>query len=185
MSETLDRKQDLTTSYDSPLGTMTLASDGDALTGLWFDGQKYFGSTLLPHSLPCPDLPIFNQTRRWLDCYFKGFQPTGLPALKMRGSIFQQRVWQALLNIPYGQTRTYKDIAQILVRQYEIPAMSPQAVGGAIGHNPISIIIPCHRVIAADASLTGYAGGLHRKTCLLHLETTGKIQVTANPQPSR
>lgn len=150
--------------YNSPLGGITLASDGQALTGLWFNGQKHFGSTLGPlASLPA-QLPVFDDTRRWLDIYFSSREPDFIPPLSLRGTPFQQRVWKELLAIPYGQTVTYGELA------HRLGCRSAQAVGGAVGHNPISIIVPCHRVIGADGSLTGYAAGLDRKRALLELE---------------
>ena len=153
-----------TAHYESPFGIITLASDGQSLTGLWFDGQRYFGSTLGPlASLPA-ELPVFDDTRRWLDIYFSGVKPNFTPQLSLRGTVFQRRVWEALLTIPYGQTVTYGELARC------IGCRSAQAVGGAVGRNPISIIVPCHRVVGSDGSLTGYAGGLDRKLALLQLE---------------
>lgn len=172
---TKEKKEDLITSYDSPLGNITLASDGCALVGLWFEAQKYYGSTLLPHPLKCHDLPIFEQTRIWLERYFEGLPPEDAPLLRMRGTIFQQRVWHALLSIPYGQTTTYKEITQTIIHKYALRTMSAQAVGDAIAHNPISIIIPCHRVIRSDGTLSGYAGGIERKIKLQHLEAMGYL----------
>lgn len=160
---------DYTHHCDTPLGGMTLASDGEALTGLWFDGQKYFGSTLFPE-FEKRDLPVFEDTLRWLDIYFSGKEPGFTPRLCLRGSAFRIAVWEILLSIPYGQTMTYGEIAERLARQSGLPRMSAQAVGGAVGHNPISIIVPCHRVVGADGRLTGYAGGLERKARLLELE---------------
>lgn len=151
--------------YSSPLGSMTLASDGTALIGLWFDGQKYFADTLKEVQTLSPNLPVFDQTRQWLDIYFSGKEPTFTPPLLIQGSPFRKQVWQLLLEIPYGRTMTYGEIAQ------KLQCKSAQAVGGAVGHNPISIIIPCHRVIGADGSLTGYAGGVERKASLLKLES--------------
>ena len=160
-----------TSDYPSPLGAITLASDGQSLTGLWFDGQKYFGSTLQGETLMAqPDLHIFRQTRLWLDIYFGGEEPRFTPQLRLQTSPFRRLVWQALLSIPYGQTRTYADIARIVAPQMGLATMSAQAVGGAVGHNPISIIIPCHRIVGSDGSLTGYAGGIDRKQKLLLLE---------------
>ena len=146
-----------------------LASDGEALTGLWFDGQKYFGSTLGAPASPPAKLPVFDEARRWLGIYFSGrivetFHETSLPLLSLRGTPFQQRVWKEILTIPYGQTVTYGELAR------RLGCRSAQAVGGAVGRNPISIIVPCHRVVGADGSLTGYAGGLDRKRALLELE---------------
>lgn len=150
--------------YDSPLGGITLASDGHALTGLWFDGQRHFGSTLEPQATQITDLHIFDNARRWLDIFFSGCQPDFTPPLLLHGSPFAQRVWQTLLDIPYGQTVTYVELAR------RLGIRSAQAVGGAVGRNPISIIVPCHRVVGAGGNLTGYAGGLDRKRALLQLE---------------
>ena len=155
--------------YESPLGGMTMASDGEHLTGLWFDGQKYFGATLgdAPKETT---LPVFEQTARWLDLYFSGEAPDFTPPLSTDATPFRRAVWDILLTIPYGQTITYGDIAKTLAKTHGKAAMSAQAVGGAVGHNPISLIIPCHRVIGADGSLTGYAGGVEKKAKLLELE---------------
>lgn len=155
--------------YPSPLGGITLASDGTALTGLWFDGQKYFGSTLLP-GCEQKDLPVFDQTAQWLEQYFSGEAPAFTPPLLPQGSPFRQAVWGVLRTIPFGQTITYGEIAARLAEQQGRPCLSAQAVGGAVGHNPISLLIPCHRVVGAGGSLTGYAGGLGRKQRLLALE---------------
>lgn len=162
---------DYTTTYQSPIGTLTLASDGKNLTGLWMKGQKYHGATLPKTTTVKDDLPVFNEGKRWLASYFKGEKPplTQLP-LAPEGSEFRKAVWQILLAIPYGQLTTYGDIAKELARQKGKKSMSSQAVGGAVGHNPISIIIPCHRVVGAGGSLTGYAGGLNTKITLLSLE---------------
>ena len=164
-----------TAHYDSPLGGITLASDGHALTGLWFDGQKHFAATLTNETYEDSDLPVFEQTRKWLDLYFAGECPDFTPPLAPQGTPFQQKVWELLLAIPYGKTTTYGKIARRFVETFHettLPKqhMSAQAVGGAVGHNPIAIIIPCHRVLGANGSLTGYAGGLERKKYLLALE---------------
>ena len=148
----------------TPLGGVTLASDGEALIGLWFDGQRHFGYGLDP-SCREAEVPVFREAERWLAIYFSGRDPGFVPALRPRGTAFQQRVWDCLRRIPYGQTVTYGQIAEALV-----PASSPRAVGGAVGRNPISLIIPCHRVLGADRSLTGYAGSTERKRALLTLE---------------
>lgn len=149
----------------SPLGDILLSSDGTALTGLWFVGQKY-----IPELSPvlCADLPVFRETRRWLDLYFQGAEPDFMPPLSLSGSPFRQAVWAQLRQIPYGTVTTYGRLAEAL-RQNGIAA-SAQAVGGAVGHNPVSILVPCHRVIGANGSLTGYAGGLEKKQFLLTLE---------------
>jgi len=160
-----------TTKYNSPIGEMLLASDGDSLIGLWNHEQKYFGSPLLKESKPNDQLPILIKTKDWLDKYFSGRKPDSkeLP-LSMAGSDFRQRVWKILLDIPYGKTVTYGDISKQIAKQFGKPKMSAQAVGGAVGHNPISIIVPCHRVIGSNGSLTGYAGGIDMKIKLLELE---------------
>ena len=155
--------------YKTPLGGMTAASDGEALTGLWFDGQKYFAGGLDPdHEEKM--LPVFEQTGRWLDIYFSGEEPDFTPPLSMKTTPFRRAVWEILLTIPYGHTMTYGEIAAKIAVQKGLPGMSAQAVGGAVGHNAISLIIPCHRVVGADGSLTGYAGGLDKKQKLLVLE---------------
>lgn len=159
------------TQSKTPLGTITMASDGKALTGLWFNDGKYFGETLDNDTLE-KDLPIFEDTRRWLDIYFTGKNPDFTPKIKLSGSDFRLSVWKILKEIPYGRTVTYGQIAAKIAKQRGLEQMSAQAVGGAVGHNPISIIIPCHRVIGTDGSLTGYAGGLKRKTKLLELENS-------------
>ena len=155
--------------YQSPLGGMTLIADGEALTGLYFDGQTLPGE--LPEPLPeAGALPVFAQTLRWLELYFSGWESDFTPALRPTGSPFQQEVWALLLEIPYGQTLSYGALAQRLTQRRGGNRSSARAVGGAVGRNPISLIIPCHRVIGADGSLTGYAGGLDRKRRLLELE---------------
>ncbi len=152
----------------SPLGSLTLSSDGAAVTGLWLEGQKYYAAGLEAEPEERPDLPVFHQAAAWLDAYFekRGLPP--LPPLAPRGSEFRQRVWKLLLEIPFGETTTYGALTERL-KAAGVPA-SPQAVGGAVGHNPISILIPCHRVVGADGSLTGYAGGVAKKRFLLELE---------------
>lgn len=155
--------------YLSPLGAITLASDGTSLTGLWFDGQKYFGSNLEANAEEA-ELPVFDTTRRWLDTYFSGVTPDFMPPLNPGGTVFRQQVWKVLLSIPYGTTVTYGDIAVKIAEEKGEESMSSQAVGGAVGHNPISIIVPCHRVMGAGNSLTGYAGGVDKKRRLLELE---------------
>lgn len=156
------------TTCPSPLGTLTLAADGAALTGLRLEGQKYFADGLPSDAETRADLPVFRQTVRWLDAYFAGEPLPPLPPLAPRGTAFRQAVWQQLLGIPCGQTTTYGALARAL-REAGIAA-SAQAVGGAVGHNPISILIPCHRVVGADGSLVGYAGGVEKKQFLLTLE---------------
>ena len=155
--------------YDSPLGGITLAADGDALTGLWFDGQKHFGATLSSNPIE-KQRPVFQETKRWLDIYFSGRDPAFTPPLHLRATPFRRAVWEILLTIPYGRTTTYGAIAARLAGLTG-ERVSARAVGGAVGHNAISLIIPCHRVIGADGALTGYAGGTERKLCLLRMES--------------
>lgn len=195
---------------NSPLGGITLASNGVSLIGLWFYGQKHFPAMLTNENSDYSNLPVFEQTRKWLDIYFAGKCPDFIPPLAPKGTTFQQEVWRLLLAIPYGKTVTYGEIAQRVVETYRgaspqgvtsqgtllrnaslhgtspqnatlknmsrknmsrpTKSMSAQAIGGAVGRNPISLIIPCHRVIGANGSLTGYAGGLERKKYLLELE---------------
>ena len=157
--------------YDSPLGGITIASDGKALTGLWFDGQKYFADTLdRDHEEKA--LPVFDQADRWLDIYFSGHEPGFTPPIHMKTTPFRRAVWEILLTIPFGRTMTYGEIAARIAEQNGLRRMSAQAVGGAVGHNAVSLMIPCHRVVGADGSLTGYAGGIDRKVKLLSLEKT-------------
>lgn len=158
-----------TSSYSSPLGSITLAGSEKGLSGLWFNGQKYFAATLPEDHRP-GNLPVFDDTRRWLDIYFQGKDPGSIPPLSFQATLFRQSIWEILLGIPYGKTTTYSAIAEQIARQKGIPHMSAQAVGNAVAHNPISIIIPCHRVVGANGSLTGYAGGIEKKIQLLTLE---------------
>lgn len=158
-----------TTTYQSPLSSITLAADGEALTGLWFEGQKYY-ALYLEKEYEEKDLPVLRQAKKWLDIYFSGKIPDFTPPLRFTGSAFQNEVWAILAAIPYGTTRTYGDIAQELARKRGLSRMSAQAVGGAVGKNEISIIVPCHRVVGANGSLTGYAGGISKKIELLKLE---------------
>ena len=155
--------------YDSPLGRMTLASDGEALIGLWFEGQKHYADTLSPEHKEGM-LPVLEETKHWLDVYFSGKEPGFTPKLYLRTTEFRRMVAEIMLLIPYGQTMTYGEIAGRVASRMGVPKMSAQAVGGAVGHNPISLIIPCHRVVGANGSLTGYAGGTDRKARLLALE---------------
>lgn len=156
------------TRVPSPLGQISLASNGGAITGLWLEGQKYFAAGLEPKTEERSDLPVFRQTETWLNAYFAGEDIPPLPPLAPQGSSFRQEVWKLLLEIPYGGTTTYGVLTEKL--RAAGTSASPQAVGGAVGHNPISILIPCHRVIGADGSLTGYAGGIPKKRFLLELE---------------
>lgn len=155
--------------YDSPMGRILLAADEIGLRGLWFDGQKYFARDL-PEKRIEQETHALAEARRWLDVYFTGKEPDFLPPLHPIGSAFRQAVWTALLQIPYGHTTTYGEIARQLAGTAGLSQMSAQAVGGAVGHNEISIIIPCHRVVGTSGSLTGYAGGIERKVKLLELE---------------
>lgn len=152
--------------YSSPLGQITLASQHNKLVGVWIEGQKYFGQMLSAQKEEAPNLAIFNQTKKWLDDYFAGKNPaiTKL-ALAPQGSEFRHKVWDILVQIPYGKVITYGDIAKQISAN-----MSNQAVGGAVGHNPLSIIIPCHRVVGTNGNLTGYAGGIDKKVWLLEHE---------------
>lgn len=155
--------------YDSPLGGILLAADDAGLTGLWFDGEKYFADNL-PAEHAERQTPILAEAARWLDIYFTGKEPGFTPPLHPIGSPFRQAVWEILLQIPYGQTTTYGEIARQLAEKQGLEKMSAQAVGGAVGHNEISVIIPCHRVVGTSGSLTGYAGGIDKKVKLLELE---------------
>lgn len=157
--------------YDSPLGSILLAADEIGLTGLWFDGQKYFARDL-PVERVEQNTPALAEAKRWLNIYFTGKEPDFLPPLHPVGSAFRKSVWKILLQIPYGKTTTYGEIARQLAEKQQLPRMSAQAVGGAVGHNEISIIIPCHRVVGTNGSLTGYAGGIDKKIKLLKLEGT-------------
>ena len=155
--------------YDSPLGAITISSDGYAITGVWFAGQKYYAGTP-DRGCEEKDLPVFGQTDRWLDLYFGGRVPEFTPPLVMKATPFRRAVWEILLTIPYGKTTTYGEIAERITKRSGASRMTARAVGGAVGHNPISLIVPCHRVIGSDGSLTGYAGGIDRKEKLLALE---------------
>ena len=155
----------------SPLGWLTLAGDGDNLVGLWLEGQKYFGGAIKQPMVQRENLSVFLQTKEWLNHYFAGKNPaiSSLPLAPIGGE-FRQTVWKILCRIPYGKVVTYGEIARETAVWLHRSGMSPQAVGGAVGHNPISIIIPCHRVVGANGNLTGYAGGLDKKCQLLRHE---------------
>lgn len=159
------------TTYCSPVGMMTLACDQDNLVGVWNIDQKYYGANILKAAQAQDERPIFINAKEWLDRYFAGAKPNinELPLAPI-GSEFRQMVWMILCNIPYGEVVTYGDIAKIVAAKVNKPRMSSQAVGGAVGHNPISVIIPCHRVVGANGNLTGYAGGITTKIKLLELE---------------
>lgn len=151
--------------YDSPIGKLLIVSDGESVCGVWFYGQMHFMSTVDGELVKNDDLVIFRKVREWFDDYFNGLNPKIDFELKPDGSEFRKKVWRILSDIPYGQTLTYGDIAGMIS-----PTMSAQAVGGAVGHNPISILVPCHRVLGANGKLTGYAGGIDKKIELLKLE---------------
>ena len=155
--------------YHSPIGGITVSGNGRDITGVWFDGQKYFGATL-PDQYEEKMTPVFEDTEKWLDLYFNGMEPDFTPPLSLETTPFRRAVWEILLAIPYGQTMTYGEIADRIAAQTGLAAMSAQAVGGAVGHNPISLIIPCHRVVGSDGGLTGYAGGIGKKEWLLKME---------------
>ena len=155
--------------YRSPLGMIILAADDEGLIGSWFDGQKYFKSGLTDDAVK-KDTEILRSAESWLDLYFSGIRPDFTPQLHLIGTDFQEAVWNKLLQIPYGRTTTYGNIAKEIAGENSKGKASPQAVGGAVGHNPVSIIVPCHRVVGSKGQLTGYAGGLDRKQRLLELE---------------
>ena len=161
--------------YKSPIGDIELFSDGKALIRLQFTGQKYAADTCNT-DISHPHLPVFLQTKAWLDAYFSGTNPNNPPPLSPQGTAFRLEVWRILQTIPYGTTVTYGHIARHMANLRGIESLSAQAVGGAVGHNPISIIIPCHRVVGADGSLTGYAGGTERKAWLLALEKKNPLR---------
>lgn len=158
-----------TANYASPLGKILLAADDTGLTGLWFEGQKYFARGL-GEVREESSLPVLDRAKQWLDLYFEGKAPDFSVPLHLLGTPFQQQVWKLLLAIPYGQTRTYGQLAEQLAEKGGLEHMAARAVGSAVGRNPVSIIVPCHRVVSAAGSLTGYAGGIQRKAALLRLE---------------
>ncbi len=158
-----------TNKYESLLGSMILAADEIGLTGLWFEGQKYFARHLDQENEE-KELPVFEQARKWLDIYFSGNEPDFTLPVHFTGSAFQNEVWEILYQIPYGQTTTYGAIAKQLAKKKGLARMSAQAVGGAVARNEISIIVPCHRVVGSNGSLTGYAGGIDKKIALLKME---------------
>lgn len=155
-------------SIDSPLGKITIASDGEALVGLWLEGQEHFASKL-GEAEADPDVPVFAEVRAWLARYFEGRDPGPVPRVNPRGSAFQQAVWSELARIPYGQLTSYGALAR-RVEETARRRTSARAVGSAVGRNPISIIVPCHRVVGSSGALTGYAGGVDKKIALLRLE---------------
>lgn len=155
----------------SPLGPLVMTADDSGLTGLWFEGQRFFPAAFPPGIRETNDLPVFLLTSKWLSLYFRGLDPGFTPPLHLNASPFRKAVWSRLLSIPYGETRTYGEIAAEMNSSLSRTArVSPRAVGGAVGHNPVSLIIPCHRVVGASGRLTGYAAGLDRKARLLTLE---------------
>ncbi len=158
-----------TSHYQSPIGGILLAADGIGLTGLWFEGQKYF-ALQLDTAHEEREIPLFAAAKRWLDTYFSGKEPSAAVPLHFTGTDFQNAVWKILTAIPYGQTMSYGKIAECLSARRGAAHVSAQAVGGAVGHNGISIIVPCHRVVGSNGSLTGYAGGIEKKRALLTLE---------------
>lgn len=157
--------------YESPLGTLTLACEGENLVGLWLEGQKYHGASVPEEMVKDDSRAVFDAAKEWLDAYFAGKKPA-ISSLSLApiGSEFRQEVWGILCEIPYGEVITYGDIAQTMATRRGKTKMSSQAVGGAVGHNPLSIIIPCHRVVGSGGSLTGYAGGINKKIALLEHE---------------
>ncbi len=157
--------------YQFPIGALTLVCDENNLVGIWMDGQKYHGDTLLENVAEKADSPILKAAKNWLDKYFAGKNPniSELPLAPIGGE-FRQDVWRILCEIPYGKVITYSDIAKKMAKKRNKERMSSQAVGGAVGHNPLSIIIPCHRVVGSNGSLTGYAGGIDKKIKLLEHE---------------
>lgn len=159
------------TFYESSLGNILIVSDENNIIGLWFEGQKYFLANIKDDITQKDDLPILQSAKLWLDQYFAGQKPN-IADLKLapRGNDFRLTVWKILCEIPYGQLTTYGEIAKKVAIVMNKESMSAQAVGGAVGHNPISIIIPCHRVVGSHGSLTGYAGGIDKKIKLLQLE---------------
>lgn len=156
--------------YDSPLGRITIAGENDTLLGLWFEKQKYYLGKYACESLTCEDVPVFQEARHWLNIYFSGHEPIFTPRLSYGSTEFAKLVCDIMLEIPYGKTMTYAMIAAEAAKRMGRTRMSAQAVGGAVGHNPISLIIPCHRVVGSNGNLTGYAAGIERKLRLLQLE---------------
>lgn len=160
--------------YNSPLGRILLSGSGEAISGLWFENQKYYGAGL-DKECQEKDTEAFDKAEKWLDLYFGGKKPDFTPPLIMETTEFRKLIWEILLTIPYGQTMTYGEIAKRAAEKKGLPEMSARAAGNAVGHNPISLIIPCHRAVGAGGKLTGYAGGLDRKARLLELERCGRL----------
>ena len=157
--------------YRSPLGNITLEADDRELTGLWFEGQKYY-PVLSEKESDEKETRALSLAKEWLDIYFSGKEPNIKVPMRFSGTAFRNEVWEILLSIPYGKTVTYGQIADMLAKKHGTERMSARAVGGAVGHNRISVIVPCHRVIGSDGSLTGYAGGIEKKKWLLEMEKT-------------
>lgn len=155
--------------YHSPIGDILLAADHIGLTGLWFEGQKYF-ALYLDKEHEEKEMPVFKTAKKWLDIYFSGNEPDFKVPLHFTGTDFQNEVWEILYSIPYGKTMTYGEIAKKIAEKRGLKRMSAQAVGGAVSHNEISVIVPCHRIVGTNGSLTGYAGGIEKKVELLKLE---------------
>ena len=163
--------------YKTPIGDCLLVSDEENLVGLWFEGQKYY-CTMKENIKAGQQTEVLRQTKEWLDGYFSGEKPCiSKLKIKPKGSEFQQAVWDVLCEIPYGEVITYGEVAKIIAKQYHRKTMSAQAVGGAVGHNPVSIIIPCHRVVGANGNLTGYAGGMQKKKWLLKHESGNRYNM--------
>lgn len=169
-------KNQYTAQYFSPLGALTLVCDDEAVTGLWFNGQKNYGSGLTGEPKKKKH-PLLTDMKRWLDIYFSGKEPDFLPPLRYGSTPFRRLTGDIMLTIPYGETITYGEIAVMAAKAMGVEKMSAQAVGGAVGHNPIALMIPCHRVVGADGSLTGYAGGMEKKARLLELEGVDRAQL--------
>ena len=166
------------TEYKSPLGIITICCDEDEkVVGLFFKNQKYFADNIDGKITENNNLKIFVTVKSWLDKYFAGKKPNikEIP-IKFIGNDFRKSVWKILYKIPYGKTVTYGDIARQIAKQKDITKMSAQAIGGAVGHNPISIIVPCHRVVGKNGKLTGYAAGLNKKKKLLELEQVNMVK---------
>lgn len=164
-----------TSTYQSPAGELLLACGQDGLTGLWFQGGRFCALGLEGEN-EARETPVLTQAKRWLDVYFSGREPDFTPPLHLTGTPFQRCVWALLREIPYGETTTYGELARRVAARRGLPRMSAQAVGGAVGHNPVSIIVPCHRVVGSGGSLTGYAGGLEKKLALLALEGVDRLR---------
>lgn len=164
-----------TNTYQSPVGEILLACDETGMTGLWFAGEKFYALSLDSEHEE-KEMPVFDDTKRWLTIYFSGKEPDFMPKLHMIGSPFQLSVWKILRQIPYGHTTTYGEIAEQIAEERGLSRMSAQAAGGAVGHNEISVIVPCHRVVGSNGSLTGYAGGIDKKAEMLRLEDVNMSQ---------